>query len=538
VGSSPHTLLRVLLVEDSDNDAELILRALREGGYQPRDRRVDTPGGMAEALDGAAWDVVLADYKLPGFSGLAALRLVQERRLDVPFILVSGVIGEDVAVEAMRAGAHDYVMKRNLARLPAAIARELGEAEVRRERRRAEEALRRLAHTEHFLASASASLAELLDDERVLVRAASLCVPELADVCTLLVPEPGGAFARVTVGIADERPPEVTLDHGGAVAAFIGEYEILPRAPIELLTCVAGEAHAAALTARGPWAALRVALRCRGRPGALLLLAGPRRPAFDAVDTALAQELAHRAAMAIDNARLYRETQDAVRARDEFLSIASHELRTPLTPLRLQVEDLLTSARSGRPQPPGRVVESLDRAMRQVDRLTRLVANLLDVSRIAAGRLTLERSPVELGALVREVVQRAEPELQRARCSISVDAPTALVGSWDRLRVEQVVTNLLSNAIKYGAGKPIEIAMRRDGARAMLQIHDHGIGIAPDQMERIFGRFERAVSEHAYGGLGLGLYIVRQFVEAHGGSVSAESRPGTSATFTVELPLD
>jgi signal transduction histidine kinase len=289
---------------------------------------------------------------------------------------------------------------------------------------------------------------------------------------------------------------------------------------------------------RYPFSSLSVPLRSRGRViGAMLFLTGRRRPS---ADPSVAHELAHRAAMAIENASLYREAQQAVRVRDEFLSVASHELRTPLTPLRLQIGDLLERSRSAGlyAQPPEKVTARLESASRQVDRVARLVSNLLDASRIVSGGLALEREPVDLVALVREVLERAEPELRRGNYRVTLDGAESLVGRWDRMRIDQVITNLVSNALKYGNGKPIEITARRQAGKALLTVRDHGIGVAPEQIERIFGRFERAVSARSYGGLGLGLYIVRRFVDAHGGSVHVDSELGEGSTFSIELPLD
>jgi signal transduction histidine kinase len=182
------------------------------------------------------------------------------------------------------------------------------------------------------------------------------------------------------------------------------------------------------------------------------------------------------------------------------------------------------------------MLRKLDLVSRQATRLTRLTNDLLDVSRIEAGSPALELSAVDLGALVSEVVARFEEDLSQSRCSVSIHCGAPIMGRWDRSRVDRVVTNLLSNAIKFGAGKPIEIFLRAEGGVARLAVRDHGIGINPDQRDRIFGRFERAVSERHYGGLGLGLYISRRIVEDHGGSIRCESRPGAGATFTVELP--
>ncbi len=177
-------------------------------------------------------------------------------------------------------------------------------------------------------------------------------------------------------------------------------------------------------------------------------------------------------------------------------------------------------------------------AKRQLDKVTALVNDLLDVSRISSGRFRMELEPADLAALVREVVARFEPEAQRAGSSIALRAPASLPGRTAKLRVEQVITNLVDNAIKYGAGKPIAVALEQVGDRARLTVEDAGIGVPPEALSRIFERFERAVSERNYGGLGLGLYISRTIVESLGGSIQVQSEPGSGARFTVELPLE
>jgi signal transduction histidine kinase len=273
--------------------------------------------------------------------------------------------------------------------------------------------------------------------------------------------------------------------------------------------------------------------------GALSLLSGKNRRGLDPSDLELAQRLANRAALAIAQARLYHEAQEAVSARDDFLSIASHELRTPLTPLKLYMLRLLATARDGTlgNMPPADLEKKLQTAVRLVERLSLEVNNLLDVSRIICGRVRVEPERLDLVALVRDVVERAEIELERAKCKLQLKTVGVVVGRWDRLCVERIVANLLSNAMKYGAGQPIEITVDIQRGDARLIVRDHGIGVARDKVERIFGRFERAVSSHTYGGLGLGLYIVRQFAEAHGGNVEIETMEGQGSTFTVRLPL-
>ncbi|MCY1014631.1 sensor histidine kinase [Pyxidicoccus sp. MSG2] len=241
----------------------------------------------------------------------------------------------------------------------------------------------------------------------------------------------------------------------------------------------------------------------------------------------------------MDNARLYAQAQRAIRLRDEFLSVASHELKTPLTPLALKLQGMKRSLPvESLGDAAERMRGDLELAQRQVRRLAELVDGLLDVSRIRAGRLQLELESVDLSALVRELVARYEPQAQRAWSRIFLEADPSILGRWDRSRLEQVVSNLLSNALKYGAGKPVHVQVAASEKTARLVVRDEGIGIEPQSLHRIFQRFERAVSERHYGGLGLGLYITRQIVEAHGGCVGAESAPGQGATFTVTLPLE
>jgi PAS domain S-box-containing protein len=230
--------------------------------------------------------------------------------------------------------------------------------------------------------------------------------------------------------------------------------------------------------------------------------------------------------------------RDALAARDTFLSVASHELRTPLTPLSLKLEMLGREARAELPSAfAQRVLGYTDTTRRQVTRLSSLVSDLLDVSRIAAGRFTVERESVDLSAVVREVVTRFEPQAQRAGSRLSIQVPEILETQSDRLRFDQVVTNLVDNAIKYGDHQPIEVVLLAEPGWAVLRVRDHGIGIDPGKLDVIFGRYERAVSERHYGGLGLGLYISRSVVEAMGGSVSASSERGAGATFEVRLPI-
>jgi len=231
--------------------------------------------------------------------------------------------------------------------------------------------------------------------------------------------------------------------------------------------------------------------------------------------------------------------RSAVRLRDEFLSVASHELKTPLTPLSLKLQAL---AREAEAQPDSPFVQKVrthvEAGRRQLKRLSDLIGDLLDVSRITSGQMKLHWEPVDFIAVVREVAARLEPEAHRAESRLTVEGPEALPGQSDRMRLEQVTENLLTNAIKYGAGKPIHVLLVASPERITLTVQDQGIGIEPEHQARIFERFERAVSGRNYGGLGLGLYITRTIVEALGGTIRVQSEPGHGACFTVELPRE
>jgi PAS domain S-box-containing protein len=232
----------------------------------------------------------------------------------------------------------------------------------------------------------------------------------------------------------------------------------------------------------------------------------------------------------------------AVFARDDFLSVASHELRTPLTSLKLQVDGLRRLLSRGRDEAltAERLGESLDMIGKQTTRLGELVEALLDVSRLKAGRLELAPTEIDLRALAGEVVERWRPMAERVGAPIvpieNGAGSNPIIGWWDRVRLEQILNNLLANAVKYGPGQPIEVTVGREAELALVTVRDGGIGIAPADQQRIFARFERAAPSSSYGGLGLGLWIVGQLLEAMGGSIHVQSAVGKGATFVVKLP--
>jgi signal transduction histidine kinase len=227
-----------------------------------------------------------------------------------------------------------------------------------------------------------------------------------------------------------------------------------------------------------------------------------------------------------------KRAEEAVRERDVFLSVAAHELRTPLTALQLKLQTMLVTLQKALPpEHVGTAVSRIGDAIRQSDRLAELVERLLDVSRIAAHRFELSLEETDLKPLLEAAVSDLRSPSQVINLVLEGDC----TGCWDRRRLDQVVLNLLSNAVKYGRGNPIDVSLSCDD-QVKLVVKDRGIGIAQQDKDRIFGLFERAVPMQNFGGLGLGLYITRYIVEAHGGTIELESQPEVGTTVTVTLP--
>lgn len=357
-----------------------------------------------------------------------------------------------------------------------------------------------------FLSDATRLLASL-DIDHALGDVARLAVPYLGDGCAVDFFGDGGP-RRVVAVARDPRDPM--------------SVEVHP-------TVLAGNALVYRL---GSTSCVGVPLLIKGRLTGAFTLRGARDRAYGASDLALVEELGRRAALAIDNARLYRQADEALRARDEFLAIAAHEIRGPITSIHLAIQALLQKK-----LPPEALSRTLELVEREDRRLSHFVDELLDLSRMRAGRLQLQLEDVDFAEVVQDVVKRLGDDLAASGSSLTLTARPDVIGQWDRFRMAQLVTNLLSNAIKFGLGKPIELSVTSLDGRARLTVRDHGIGIDAAARDRIFQPFERNVSVRNYGGLGLGLHIVKTTVEALGGAVRVESEPGAGSTFVVELPL-
>lgn len=228
------------------------------------------------------------------------------------------------------------------------------------------------------------------------------------------------------------------------------------------------------------------------------------------------------------------ELEAAVQARDSFLTVAAHELRNPMYALSLHLGLALKTAETLGDEG---LVQFLTGARLSLERYVERATTLLDVSRINAGHKQLHIEEVDFAAIVRQVAASYEAEAAYTGAELRLHLPDRLIGRWDGLAVEQIVGNLVSNAIKYGADAPVDVTLARDGADARLTVRDHGPGIPAEDRERIFGRFEQVVGSHMRAGFGVGLWLVRSLLEAHGGGIAVESPPDGGAVFTARLPL-
>lgn len=402
-----------------------------------------------------------------------------------------------------------------------------------------------------FLAGASRALSASLDYRSTLTRVAELAVPSVADFCAVYIEEPGISLHPVAIAYNDPQALEVARAFAIEYTACVTQRD-RPGVCSVMQTCSADCMDSEAVDPPDECGSYRelarrlslstsmaVPLVARERAlGVVLFAYRNRRKNLDA-DLALGRDLAGRAAFAVDNARLYTEAQQAICARDEFLSIASHELRTPSTALLLGIQMLLRLAGAGRSvtEAASPLVQSvLEKLNRQSQLLEHLINRLLDVARIQSGQLKLELEPnVDLATVTRDVVRDLRDQAAQRGCAIELRTEE-VTGEFDRMRLAQVVSNLVSNALRYGAGAPIDIAVERSEGLAGLTVRDHGVGIAPEWQEVIFEPYKRAASARHYGGLGLGLYIVQQIVVAHGGTIHVDSALGAGSTFVAVLP--
>ncbi|MBI4493922.1 MAG: GAF domain-containing protein [Chloroflexi bacterium] len=427
----------------------------------------------------------------------------------------------------------------------------------------AEAARRRLA----FLAEASTQLGSSLDYETTLQRVVRLALPALADWCGVDIVEEDGQIHRLAVAHVDpdkdalahelrRYPPDPSRPEGVPRVLRTGQSLLLPDVSDAMLEAAARDAeHLRLLRALAPRSSMVVPLLARGRSlGAISLVYSESGRRCGPDDLALAEELARRAAVAIENARLYLQAQEGVRVRDQFLSTAAHELKTPVTAIKGYAQLLRQWAPQGHEPREARAFEVINR---QCDRLSRLVQELLEVSRLQLGRLELRRQRFELGELAAEVVERMQPLAPGHRLTLHRAARAAVEA--DRERLDQALANLLDNAIKFSprstvdsqqstaapspqpsapAGE-IEVRVAVRGGEAVVSVRDQGVGIPRERQAHLFEQFYRAHAgtRHDFGGMGVGLHLSREIVARHGGRMWFESEEGRGSTFFFSLPL-
>nr|MBA3530400.1 PAS domain S-box protein [Ardenticatenales bacterium] len=416
----------------------------------------------------------------------------------------------------------------------------------RQARAAAEEARQQVA----FLAEASTILTFSLDYRETLASLVQMIVPALADYCIIDVLE-NGSLQRVKASHADPEkevvmqalqshyPPKLDAPVGVGHVLRVGRSVLVPDISDDQLVAAAQDAeHLRLLRDLGPRSSMMIPLISPSRTLGVITFAittSARR--YDASDLALAEDLTRRAALAADNARLYQEAQEAIKARDRFFSIASHELKTPITTIKGFVDILQRRAvrEGGGANPNERALHII---ARESSRLNRLIDLLLDLSRIEEDRFRLQVAELDLLPLLVRVIEVTQPSLEGHTLTFRCEADT-LPLKGDELRLEQALHNLIQNAIKYSPdGGTIAVHAARRNGQITVSISDEGIGIPTDALPRLFHRFYRGENAEAMGigGMGMGLYVVRHIVEAHGGTIDVASEEGQGSTFTLTLP--
>ncbi len=501
--------LRVLIVEDSEDDAELLVYELEHGGYAPVYERVDTPSAMNAALDKQQWDIVVADYTLPSFSGPAALNLLQERGIDLPFIIVSGTIGEEIAVAAMKAGAHDYLMKGKLARLAPAVDRECKEALERRKRREAEQTVRQ--NEERFRA-----LIENALDIITVLGTDGIIQYESPSIEKVLGYEPGAIVGK---NIVDYIHPEDT-------ANFLNTLNQVAQNPSITLSIEFRFQHQ-----DGSWRILEAIgknfIDNTVRHGNVFSsgLSSIVLNSRDITERKRAEEIR----MALEMERELSE------GRFNFVSMMSHEFRNPLSTIIMSGELLKDFSDTISKEQKDRC---LDRIEDSAQEMMRLLDDILSLTKAEVGKLEFKPQPFDLAEFCYNLVegmQVAGGNKSRINYVIKGECSPACM---DENLLGHILANLLSNAMKYSPeDSEVEFEISCHEREANFKIQDQGIGISTEDQHQLFESFHRGQNVGKIPGTGLGLCIVKKFVDLHGGKISLQSQVGVGTTFIVTLPL-
>jgi signal transduction histidine kinase/FixJ family two-component response regulator len=536
--------IRVLIVEDSENDALLLVRELRRGGFEPEFERLDTADSMARALAKHTWDLVIADYIMPHFSGIAALEILKQSGLDIPFIVVSGRIGEDVAVAAMKAGAHDYMMKGNLKRLNPSIERELREVEVRCQRRRADEEAKRnmegikALHEIDLAITSSLDLRSILD---VLLEKIDLFLPSTVAAVRLVNRTTGALEAVACRNIEEEEWKEKT-----SRTTELDMMILEQNAPVMVRNAQTDPRSLSPefLRKHGLVSFLGVPLIAKGEVLGILTFFTTEEHEFTKEEIDFLSALAGQAAIAIHNARLYEEIKKQVveleksnKIKDEFLSVISHELRTPLN-VTIGYTSVVKDGLFGEINSEQK--EALGKALRHSDDLLEMINAILMVQNVEADLAQLQSGEVSLEDLLDELKTECSVPPEKT-ISLIWDYPSDLpVVRTDQAKLKHILQSIINNAIKFTEKGHVALVTRYiPQANAVeFRISDTGIGIPAEKLPFIFERFRQLDSSKTrkYAGMGLGLFIVKKFTEMLGGEITLESELDKGSSFTITIP--
>jgi signal transduction histidine kinase/AmiR/NasT family two-component response regulator len=544
----------ILIVEDEFIIAKDIEQSLRQIGYQV----AGITGTGADAIRVARElrpDLILMDIQLRGsIDGIEAARQIRQES-GVPVVFLTAYADDGTLARAREVAPYGYLLKPFATReLQIAIVMALAKHRVFSEldtvvRERTEQLVQSEIRFKQMAAINELGLFAIDSGEveQVMEFAARIAASTLelhqAHVMEL-APDGKALRLRTGFGLEDDVARDAVFaadDSSQEGSALCTEQPVVVEDANGLPSLLAGASAGICVIIHSPGPA--------DNPYGIFAAHARQRHRFSAYDVQFLQVLAHIIGASIDRDRAETErrtaqlaadrehlrllqAEEAVRVRDEFLAIAAHEFRTPLTALQLRLESLAREAEEISPAASSKLVA----ALKSTHRLANLVETVLDVSRIALGRLALKIEPFDLADAVQETMDQLASAAAEASCELHLKAGDPGRGRWDRARLEQVVTNLLSNAIKYGRGRPVHVSIDAVDGDVELRIRDEGVGIERKDVERIFLRFERAVSTRHYGGLGLGLYVARQLVEAHSGTIRVESQPGKGASFVVRLP--
>jgi PAS domain S-box-containing protein len=519
--------LRILHLEDDPRDAELAAATLAADGIVAEIVRVDTREAFTAAIEGEPFDLILADYQLPSFDGLGAQVLAAFRRPGTPFIFLSGTLGEQVAIERLKAGATDYVLKQRMAHLPSSVRRALADSAEREERRRAEMEVRRLNAELEQRVDARTSELERANQE---LDAAQHFLNSIVENIPAMVFVKDAADLRF---VRLNRAGEQLLGHSREFVLGKSDHDLFP--PVQARAFVAKDREV--LGGSSIVDIPSEAIYTRGgdvrtvHTRKIPLVDDQGRPAFL---LGISEDITERKKGddAVKMARM--EAERANRAKSDFLSRMSHDLRTPLNAVLgfaqlLEADDLT-----------GEQQENVRQILRGGRHLLSLINEVLDIARIEAGHLSLSPEPVDVVEIVQHAVALVAPLAAQRGVALTVEpfAGAATSVQADRQRLNQVLLNLLSNAVKYTrAGGRVTVTFEeRPADRMRVNVADTGAGIPPEKLEMLFTPFERLGAERtSIEGTGLGLALARGLAGAMGGSLGVSSEVDRGSVFWVEL---